>query len=288
MDLLSVFDVAIVTDVVSRISPDMALSVLLICTLGGVAGFLAGLFGIGGGLVLVPGLYYTLSHYGYDAHAMHIAVGTSLSTIILTGSSSALAHHRKGALDFDLLRLLVPGVIFGVIIGASIASVVSVDGLKAFFALSQLLMGGYMLIRQDRSAIVDQMPRPIISRFIESLIAVIATLKGVGGGVQNVLFMTFCNVPMHRAVATASAIGVFIATAGMLSYITIGWNETGLPPYSIGYVNIIGLICIASVSIFTAPLGAKTAHHLPVKKLKKYFSVFMLLIAAKMLSEVFL
>ncbi len=266
---------------------DILTSLALIVLLGGIAGFLAGLFGIGGGLVLVPGLYYILVHFGFGETAMHVAVGTSLSTIIFTGASSAWAHHQKGALDFNLLRLLVPGVFAGICIGALIASYVDVAGLKLFFAASQIFFGSYMLLTQNRPAISQNMPRPIISRSIETLIAIIASLKGVGGGVQNVLFMTLCNVPVHRAVATASAIGVFIALSGTLGYIMIGYGNVDLPPLSIGYVNLIGLVCIASISVFTAPLGAKIAHYLPVKRLKRYFSVFMLLIAAKMLFEVF-
>ncbi len=183
--------------------------------------------------------------------------------------------------------MLMPGVVIGVIIGAAIANIVNADGLKMFFALSQLFFGSYMLIRQDKSALYSSMPPRWASLSIEAVIGCISALKGVGGGVQNVLFMTLCNVPIHRAVATASAIGVVIASAGSVSYMVIGWDEAGLPPYSLGYVSLIGFALIAAVSVFTAPLGAKLAHFLPVKRLKMYFSIFMLGIAAKMLLEVF-
>ncbi len=258
----------------------------LMMALGASAGFLAGLFGIGGGAVLVPGIYYLLVHFGYEAHAMHIAVGTSLSTIVFTGISSALAHHRRGALSLDLFRLLFPGVLIGVGLGTFIASIIEVNGLKIIFAGSQVFFGTYMLIRGNKAALFQSMPSRPIAFLIEMAIGCLASLKGVGGGVQNVLFMTLCNVPMTRAIATASALGVFIAGSGAMGYMLIGHQADHLPPYSFGYVNLIGFGLIVSMSVFFAPLGARVAHYLPVPTLKKYFSIFMLLIAVKMIVEV--
>ena len=260
----------------------------LLLVLGVFAGFSAGLLGIGGGAVLVPGIYYILKHFGYAEHAMHIAVGTSLATIIFTGISSALAHHKKGAVDIPMLKAFVPGVIVGVIGGTILAKILPTEGLKIIFAASQLGFGTYMILRTNKTNLVDKLPKqPFLSVFA-ALNAGLATLMGVGGGVQNVTFMTICNVPIHKAIATAAAIGPFIAVIGAVGFAFIGSNAEGLPPYSLGYINLAAFASIILTSVTFAPLGAKTAHALPVPKLKKAFAIFMLIIAAKMLSEILL
>ncbi|MGH1399447.1 MAG: sulfite exporter TauE/SafE family protein [Alphaproteobacteria bacterium] len=262
-------------------------AIALLLTLGCLGGFLAGLLGIGGGAVLVPGLYYLLKHFGYSEIAMHVAVGTSLATIIFTGISSALAHHKKGAVDIPMLKNFLPGVLIGVGIGTYLADILPTQGLKIIFAGSQLAFGSYMILRTNKTNLVDRLPRqPFLSIFAAAN-AGLATLMGVGGGVQNVTFMTICNVPIHRAIATAAAIGPFIAAIGTVGFIWIGLNNTNLPPYSIGYINLAAFLTIITTSIVFAPLGAKAAHALPVPTLKKAFAIFMLLIAAKMLLEIF-
>lgn len=256
--------------------------------LGALAGFLAGLFGIGGGTVLVPGMYYIFSYFGFSDTAMHMAVGTSLSTIILTGLSSGRAHHKRGAVDFGLLKQVAVGALIGVAIGIVIARLVNVDGLKAVFAVSQITMGTYLLLTPNRSALVKELPNKYWTSFIAALSYVLSTLKGKGGGAQIVLFLTLCNVPMQRAVATASSIGVLTASMGTMGYILIGQNALGeTTPYSIGYVVLPAFACIACLSTLTAPLGAALAHKLPVKKLKQLFSIFVICIALKMFVELF-
>lgn len=266
---------------------ELLLAAGLLAFLGIFAGFAAGLLGIGGGAILVPGLYYLLKHFGYADVAMHVAVGTSLATIIFTGISSAIAHHRKDAVDIPMLKTFLPGVIIGVGVGTYLADILPTEGLKIIFAGSQLAFGSYMILRTNKTNLVDKLPRqPFLSLFA-ALNAGLATLMGVGGGVQNVTFMTICNVPIHRAIATAAAIGPFIAIIGTLGFITIGLDSQNLPPYSFGYINLAAFACIILTSVTFAPLGAKFAHSLPVPKLKKYFAIFMLIIAAKMLLEIF-
>ncbi|MBX2833842.1 MAG: sulfite exporter TauE/SafE family protein [Micavibrio sp.] len=265
----------------------LLLAATLLIPLGVVAGLLAGLLGIGGGAVLVPGIYYILVHMGYEAHAMHVAVGTSLITIIFTGISSAVAHHRRGALDFLLLKSFLPGVVFGVLAGTWMAEIFSSLTLKIIFSTSQILFGSYMILRTNKTHLFEKMPRQPFLSIVSAANAALATLMGVGGGVQNVTFMTICNVQIHKAIGIAAAIGPFTAVIGSVGFIWIGLNEAGLPPYSLGYINFPAAAVIILSSIFCAPLGAHMAHKLPVPKLKRVFAIFMLIVAAKMLIEIF-
>ena len=266
---------------------ELIIAASLLAFLGIFAGFSAGLLGIGGGAILVPGLYYILQHFGYSDVAMHVAVGTSLATIIFTGTSSAFAHHKKGAVDIPMLKQFLPGVVIGVMLGTYLSDLLPTEGLKIIFAGSQLAFGTYMILRTNKTNLVDSLPRqPFLSVFA-ALNAGLATMMGVGGGVQNVTFMTICNVAIHKAIATASAIGPFIAIIGAAGFVTIGLDAEGLPPYSFGYINLAAFASIIVTSVAFAPLGAKAAHALPVPALKKAFAIFMLLIAAKMLLEIF-
>lgn len=235
----------------------------------------------------MPGLYYILRAYEYHEHAMHIAVGTSLMTIIFTGLSSAYAHYKKGAVDIPLMKGFLPGVLIGVGIGALMADQFSSPVLKGVFAGSQIFFGSYLLLRKNDLALFPAMPKQPLFSMVSTANSCLSALMGVGGGVQNVLFMTLCNVPLHRAIATAASIGPFIALVGATGYLFIGFDQEGLPPYNIGYINIIAFLTFISTSMLAAPLGAKCAHSLPVKKLKKYFSIFMLCVALKMLSEIY-
>lgn len=266
---------------------ELLLAAGLLALLGIFAGFSAGLLGIGGGAILVPGMYYLLKYFGYADVAMHVAVGTSLATIIFTGMSSAFAHHKKGAVDIPMLKSFLPGVVIGVAAGTYLSDLLPTEGLKIVFASSQLSFGTYMILRTNKTNLVNNLPKqPFLSGFA-ALNAGLATMMGVGGGVQNVTFMTICNVAIHKAIATSAAIGPFIAVIGAAGFITIGLDAPELPPYSFGYINLAAFACIIVTSVAFAPIGAKTAHALPVPKLKKAFAIFMLLIAAKMMLEIF-
>jgi len=182
----------------------------LLAIQGIFAGFSAGLLGIGGGAVLVPGLYYILKHFGFSDVAMHVAVGTSLLTIIFTGTSSALAHHRRGAVDVPMLKKFLPGVVIGVLIGTYLSDLLPTEGLKIIFAGSQLVFGTYMILRTNKTNLVNDLPKqPYLSVFA-ALNAGLATMMGVGGGVQNVTFMTICNVGIHNAIATARPLALLL------------------------------------------------------------------------------
>lgn len=261
---------------------------MILLALGAAAGFFSGLLGIGGGVVIVPGLYYMLRFFDYPDHAMHIAVGTSLLTIIFTGTSSAYAHYKRGAVDTALLRGFLPGVLIGAGIGTLLADVFDTQTLKIVFAVMQILLGLYMIFRSNKIALFQSMPKQPWFTIFSAINSCLATLMGIGGGVLSVTFMTLCNVSIHRAIATASAIGPFIAIAGAAGFLFIGLGATDLPPFNVGYINLAAFALVVVTSVFTAPLGARVAHSLPVPKLKKFFAGFVMVIAVKMLLDVFM
>jgi len=250
---------------------------------GAVAGILAGLLGIGGGLVIVPMLVFCFTGLGIGhEHIMHIALGTSLASIIFTSISSFMAHHRRRSVHWDIVRRIVPGIIAGTLLGAYIASLLTTDLLKGFFALFLYYVALQFLL--------DRKPEP--SRELPGLtgmfgaggmIGIVSSLMGIGGGTMSVPFMVWCNISVHHAVGTSAAIGFPIAIAGTLGYMATGFHKTGLPSYSLGYIYFPALLGIISASILTAPLGARLAHWLPVQKLKRVFAVLLLVVGTKML-----
>lgn len=261
-------------------------AIIALLILGAIAGFLAGLLGIGGGAVLVPGLYYLLSYFGYNEVAMHTAVGTSLLTILFTGTSSARAHHLKGAVDLLLVKKFVPGIVMGVAIGTSLATFLTVNGLKVCFALLQILFGLYMLFRGHTLALFSALPSQPWFTFIATINAALAALMGVGGGVQNVLYLTVCGFPLTKAIGTAATLGPIIALLGAAGFWYIGQETTNLPPLSLGFIHIPAFLCIITTSMVTARFGARLTHQLPTAHLKTIFTFFLFGISLKMLYEV--
>lgn len=250
--------------------------------LGSIAGLLAGLLGIGGGSVLVPGLFYILSGFGYHDIAMHSAVGTSLITIIFTGTSSAVTHHQHRAVMVNTLTRFIPGIAIGVGCGTFLAKAVSGTTLTLTFAVLQIAFGLYMLIRSNTLALFKAFPSEPWFSLIACINAALATLMGVGGGVQNVLYMSLCNTPLAKAIGTAAALGPIIATLGAIGFFYIGIDHHSLPPYSTGFIHWPSFFCIIITSVIMAPVGAKLAHRLPQKKLKTIFTCFLLAISFKM------
>lgn len=266
-----------------EILSNAAILVPLMIALGAAAGFLAGLLGIGGGIVLVPGLYFSLKLLGYPPeHLMHIAVGTSLATIIPMGLSSARAHYKKGAVRFDLVRNIGPGIIIGVMAGTVIAAQISGAALILFFACTLIVLAGLIQVppkvREDGVHTIRQ-PLATLGGFV---VGAVSALMGIGGATLNVPFMTLGGVKIHNAVASSSAMGILIAIPGMIGFMIIGQGLSGLPPFSIGYVNLLALAAIAPAGILIAPLGVRVAHAVSVKALRRIFSAFLIIVAAKM------
>ena len=258
---------------------DLAL-VLELAFLGLFAGFLAGLLGIGGGMLMVPFLTYMLGHRGVDANlAVKMAIATSMATIIFTSLSSVRAHHKKGAVRWDLVKGLAPGIVLGSMIGSmGIFALVKGTSLALFFALFVGFSATQMFLDKKPSA-TRQMPGFAGQMGAGGFIGMLSGLVGAGGGFISVPFMTWCNVAIHQAVATSAALGLPIAVANVFGYIMAGLKLDHLPPYSFGYLWLPALGVIASCSVLMAPVGASVAHKLPVKKLKRVFASLLFSLA---------
>lgn len=261
-----------------------SLAIFFICGLA--AGVLAGLLGVGGGLVIVPLISMILTWQGFDpAHIMHIALGTSLASIVFTSISSTMSHNRRGAVNWPLVFKISPGILIGTFFGTKVASMLSPNFLKIFFVFFLLYVGTQMLLDIKPKASRD-LPGAVITALVGGCIGLVSSLVGIGGGSLSVPFMTWCNVPMQRAIGTSAAIGFPIALAGAAGNIFYAYGLAGLPEYSVGFIYLPALIGLVSASVLTAPLGARLAHALPVSKLKMCFAVLLYVMAGKMISDV--
>ncbi|HRE45597.1 MAG TPA: sulfite exporter TauE/SafE family protein [Terricaulis sp.] len=265
-------------------SGDLAIFIVALAGAGLFAGFVGGLFGIGGGAVLVPALYYLFTVLGVDeAVRMHVAVGTSLSTIISTSWRSLDAHRKAGAVDFAVLKAWWPWIITGAVIGSALAGLANTDALLIVFGAGLMLVALQMALGNPNWRIASDLPRGLPRALTAGGIGVLSAMMGIGGGAFGVTVMTLCGRPIHQAVATASGFGAAIAVPGTIAYILTGWGVAGLPPWSLGYVNAPGFILLAALTALTAPLGARLAHQLPQKTLKRVFAVLLALLGANML-----
>ncbi|MBI1891993.1 MAG: sulfite exporter TauE/SafE family protein [Burkholderiales bacterium] len=265
---------------------DVVLIVALLA-LGSATGFAAGLLGIGGGMLLVPFMTMVLAARGFpEQHIVHVAIATSLATILFTSISSVRAHHQHGAVSWKIVKLLAPGILIGSWIGPWIGAHLNSASLSIFFGVFVSLSATQMLIDKKPSA-SRELPNVPGMFSAGGVIGTLAGLVGAGGGFVSVPFMTWCNVPIHTAVATSAALGFPIALSGTLSNIYHGWNTPGLPAGTLGFIYLPALVVIALASITTAPFGARTAHRLPVKSLKKVFALVLYALAAYMLYRAF-
>ncbi|MDS1142024.1 sulfite exporter TauE/SafE family protein [Pusillimonas sp. SM2304] len=251
--------------------------------LGIGSGFLAGLLGIGGGMVLVPFLTFMFSSQGVDSElAVKMAIATSMAVIIFTSISSVRAHHKRGAVRWDIVRKLAPGIVIGSMIGSvGVFSILKGAYLAIFFGIFVAFSATQMFL-DKKPPPTRQMPGTGGQLLAGGVIGFFSGLVGAGGGFISVPFMAWCNVAIHTAVATSAALGFPIAVANVAGYIVSGMSVTGLPSGSFGYISLPALGLIAIASIFTAPLGAKAAHGLPVKKLKRVFAIMLYALAIYM------
>lgn len=259
------------------------LAVGLVIT-GAIAGILAGLLGVGGGIVIVPVLIIVAEIFNIpDNVAMLLVVGTSLATIIPTSISSARAHHKKGAIDLDILKGWTPAIFIGALLGGLASKVLGANGLTIIFGTVALLVSVNLAIPRTLT-LASAPPVTAIGRSALGLpIGFTSALMGIGGGTLSVPIMAMLSVPVHRAVATASVFGLAIALPAVFGFIWSGWDAAGRPPGSLGYVNIPAAILIFSASVLTAPIGAKLAHKLPPARLKLAFAIFLFISGARML-----
>ncbi|MTI16991.1 sulfite exporter TauE/SafE family protein [Rhodobacteraceae bacterium RKSG542] len=251
---------------------------------GAIAGFLAGLFGIGGGAVLVPVLATILSLAGVDASVvMHVSVATSLAVIVPTSLRSYFSHRKRGAVDEQLLRSWVMAIPAGVLIASWVASIINGEQMKAIFVAIAFLVAMRMLFNRDSWRLGTDIPANPIRFCIGMIIGFLSTLMGIGGGVMNNTFMTLFGRPIHQAVATSSGVGVLISIPAVFGMIWAGWGIAGLPPLSLGYVNVLAVAVIIPASIYCAPLGAAAAHKLNKRQLEIGFGIFLLLVCLRFL-----
>lgn len=269
-------------------SPELIWFALGLIVAGLAAGFVGGLFGIGGGIIIVPALYFVFTALGVDeAVRMHVAVGTSLSTIIATSWRSLSAHTKAGAVDFTVLRSWTPWISFGALLGAVAAGFANTEALLFIFGGGLLLIAAQMGLASPNWRVFSELPRGIVRALIAGALGLLSAMMGIGGGAIGVTVMTLCGRPIHQAVATASGFGAAIAVPAAIGYAIVGWGQAGLPPWSLGFVNIAGFVFLALLTMITAPIGARLAHKLPQLTLKRAFAVVLAIIALNMLREAF-
>ncbi|WP_292260074.1 sulfite exporter TauE/SafE family protein [Brevundimonas sp.] len=260
---------------------DLALLLAALAGAGIFAGLVAGLFGVGGGTVIVPVLFYAFGVLKVGgASDLHVAVGSSLLTIVVTSWRSLAAHRRHGAVDEAVLKTWTPWVGLGAVIGAAAAGLASMQGLGVIYALCLTLVAAQMgLWPADRAPWRD-LPHGWGRRLTGALIGALSALMGVGGGSFGGMLMSLCGRPIHQAVATASGFGMAIGLAATAGFVVFGWDAPGRPPLSLGYVNLPAALLMGAMTALTAPLGARLAHRLDRRVLKRAFAAYLALTAA--------
>lgn len=266
------------------------LSILLpligfLLVVGAFAGVLAGLLGVGGGIVLVPAFYYTFQTLGFDGpQIMQVCVATSLATIIVTSLRSVRAHHQKGAVEWGILRGWGPGIVVGAAIGVSVATQLRSETLTLIFAGLALTVALYMALSKPHWRLGAALPTGPLRWLLSPLVGGMSVLMGIGGGSFGVPLMTLYGRPIHNAVATAAGFGVLIAVPSVIGFLLAN-GGAGRPPYTVGLVNLPAFAIIIAMTLITAPIGASLAHKLNPAPLKRAFAVFLFLVALNMIGK---
>lgn len=244
---------------------------------GLAGGIVAGLFGVGGGTVIVPAVFYAFEVLGVGGESnLHTAIGTSLLTIVATSWRSLKAHRSHGAVDEGVLKTWTPWVGAGALIGAAVAGATSMQGLAVVYGVCLALIAAQLGLMPERFTLASDLPTGWARRGLGSLIGGLSAMMGIGGGSFGGMMMTLCGRPIHQAVATASGFGVAIGVAATLGFVAFGWDAAGRPPFSLGYVNAPGAIVMAVLTTAVAPWGAKLAHSLNKRVLRRAFAVYLL------------
>ncbi len=253
---------------------------------GAFSGIIAGLLGVGGGIVIVPVMEISLAFLGVDpAVRMHIAVATSLAVIVPTSISSAFAHHQKQSIDWGIIRRWSPLIFLGAVSGIVISTWVSGRFLAGVFAVAAALLAINMMTHASERRLGDHLPKHPLARSMPFGIGTLSTLMGIGGGSMTVPALTMYGRSIHLAVGTSALLGLVIAVPSATGYVITGWNNPRLPDVSLGYVNVIGFVLIAPTSVLFAPFGARLAHAISRRTLGSVFGVFLLIAAIRMGSQ---
>lgn len=270
--------------------PDLATLLPLLAFLlavGAFAGVLAGLLGVGGGIVLVPAFFYVFQVLGYDGpNIMQVCVATSLATIVVTSWRSVRAHHAKGAVEVSILRGWGPGIVGGALLGSLVATQLRSETLTAIFAVLALIVAFYMAFSRPHWRLADEMPQGPKRLLYSPGVGFASVLMGIGGGSFGVPLMTLHGVAIHRAVATAAGFGMLIAVPAVILFLILP-TEGLRPPLTVGLVNLPAFFVVIAMTLLTAPIGAKLAHSMNPAPLKKVFAGFLFLVALNMLRRVF-
>ena len=258
--------------------------ILVMLAVGSIAGFIAGLLGIGGGMIIVPVVLWVLQMKGLGGieHAQHLAVGTSFAIMVFTTFSSVMAQQRKGSVDWAVVRRMAPGMVVGVIIGSMLAKRLSNEALQIFFIVFVVLVA-LKTLTDAKPKPTRSLPGPAGLAAVGSLFGMASSWVGIGGGSLSVPFMLYCNVPVRTAVGTSAGLAWPIAVAGAVGYLYSGWNVAGLPEGTLGFWYLPAVAVLSVATMLFAPLGVKAAHKLPPEKLKLAFGLLLLVIAARML-----
>lgn len=258
--------------------------IAFLLAIGAFAGVIAGLLGVGGGIVLVPAFFYMFDHLGYGGpQLMQVCVATSLATILATSMRSVMAHHRKGAVDWAILRSWAPWIVAGAIAGVFVAAALKSTTLTAIFGVLAMIAGLYMALGRDNWRVADAMPAQPARGILAIIIGFFSVLMGIGGGTFGVPLMTLYNMPIHRAIATASGFGMVIAVPSVIGFLFLPIDQA--PPYTLGAVNIPAFLVVIGTTFLATPWGVRLAHAMNPKPLKRAFAVFLVLVALNMLRK---
>ena len=269
--------------------PDTALLVqmfVMLLVIGGFAGVLAGLLGVGGGIVLVPAFFYAFQTLGYDGpQLMQMCLATSLATIVVTSVRSVLSHNKKGAVDWGILRGWAPGIVVGAVLGVLIAASLRSVVLQGVFGVLGVVIGLYLGFGKPEWRIGPEMPHGIKRAVLSPVLGFLSVLMGIGGGSFGVPLMSLFGVPIHRAVATAAGFGVIIAVPSVIGFLFLDIAPDNRPPYTLGAVNGIAFLIVIAMTLITTPWGVRLAHAMDPKPLRRVFAVFLTLVALNMLRK---
>ncbi len=264
---------------------DVLPMIVLLAAIGAFAGVIAGMLGVGGGIVLVPAFYYAFAGLGHGGPAlMQVCLATSLATIIVTSTRSVLAHNRKGAVDWAILRGWAPGIAIGAVLGVLAVSQLRTPALQAIFGCLALVVAFYLGLGRSDWRLGPAMPKGVGRAVLSPLVGFLSVLMGIGGGSFGVPLMSLYGVPIHRAVATAAGFGVLIAVPSVAGFLMM--RVEGAPPYTFGAVNLPAFLVIIAMTLVTTPLGVRLAHAMDPKPLRRVFAVFLAIVALNMLRKV--
>ncbi len=254
---------------------------------GAFAGILAGMLGVGGGIILVPGFFYVFETLGYGGDdLMQMCLATSLATIIVTSARSVLTHHKRGAVQWGILRTWAPGIMIGAIIGVLVVAELRSATLQMLFAGLALTVGLYLALGRSEWRLGAQMPKGMVRAAVSPVIGFLSVLLGIGGGSFGVPLMTLHGVAIQRAVATAAGFGVLIAVPSVIAFLFVSLDPAMRPPFTIGAVNLVAFGGVIAMTLITAPLGVRLAHGMDPASLRRVFAVFIMLVALNMLRKV--